>query len=382
MIFDILLRELRTIFTSFSMMTIIIGGNLIYAFFYPSPYLNDIVIKQKIAVVDDDRSTLSRQFIFNANAGAKLQVVTITNMQEAMNLLKQMQIHGILQIPRDFEKDSIKSSVPKVYYIADNSYFFIHSTIIEGLNIAATSLGVEIGIIQSLYDKNPALQDSHKLIHWNFIPLFNPSVGYLNYIIAMILVFILHQTLLMSCGILCGTQIQQYKQGIRDYFCQTNPILVIIARVMAFLIIYFPLFLFYFGFIYDYYNLTTLAKRVELIAFGMAFLIATATFGIFLGSIFSRGEYVPQVLLVMSVPLIFALGIIWPNEMIPTWIKLFMQCIPITPSVDGFVKLNQMGADFVAIKWDFYHLLCLSVSYALLSYIILHFRFHKKSCDE
>lgn len=375
-LFDTIRLELKIILTSFSILTIIIGGNILYAFFYPSPYLNDIVVKQKIAVVDDDRTNLSRDFIFAANASPKINIIYNTTMQDAMNLIIKQEIHGILYIPSGFEKDSIALSMPSVYYIADNSYFLIHSTIIEGLNSASSKLELDIKLMQSLYTKHTNIE-SKKIIDWQFIPLFNESVGYLNYVIAAILIFILHQTLIMSCGILCGIQNQQFIQGKRDYFCKVNPFFLINARVIAFCIIYIPLFLFYFGFIYDLYNITTLANYLQLILFGLAFVSATSAFGVFLGSIFNRMEYVPQIVLVMSMPLLFALGFVFPVEMIPQWIKFFMWFVPITPSIDGFLKLNQMGADFYLIQFDFYHLLFLGVLYMFLAYFIIYFRFHR-----
>ena len=374
-LFDTIKAELKAILSSFSILTIIIGGNILYAFFYPSPYLNDIVVKQKIAVVDDDRTNLSREFIFAANASPKIDIIYNTTMQDAMNLITTQEIHGILHIPNGFEKDSIRFSVPSVYYIADNSYFFIHSTIIEGLNNASSKIELKIKSMQSLYDNHI---ENKKIINWHFMPLFNESVGYLNYVIAAILVFILHQTLIMSCGILCGIQNQQFTQGRRDYFCKVNPFFLINARVIAFCIIYTPLFLFYFGFIYDLYNITTLADNLRLILFGLAFISSTSAFGVFLGSIFNRMEYVPQIALVMSMPLLFALGFVFPVEMIPQWIRFFMWFVPISPSIDGFLKLNQMGADFYLIQFDFYHLIFLGVLYMFLAYFIIDFRFHKK----
>lgn len=375
-LFNTIKMELKTILTSFSILTIIIGGNVIYAFFYPSPYLNDIVVEQKIAVVDEDKTSLSRDFIFNTNASPKVNIIYNTTMQNAINLITKQKIHGILYIPSGFERDSIRLSTPSVYYIADNSYFFIHSTIIEGLNNASNALKLDIKLMQALYDEHTNIENL-KTINWRFIPLFNESGGYLNYVIAAILIFILHQTLIMSCGILCGIQNQQFLQGKRGYFCEVNPFFLINARVISLCIIYVPLFLFYFGFIYDLYNITTLANSIELIIFGMAFTSATSAFGVFLGSVFNRMEHIPQIALVMSMPLLFALGFIWPVEMIPEWIRFFMWFIPITPSIDGFLKLNQMGAEFSLIQLDFYHLLFLGILYMLLSYFILHFRFHK-----
>lgn len=422
-VFDLIARELKVIVTGFSIMVVIIAGNVFYAFFYPSPYLNDVLHKQKIAVVDEDRTQKSRDFIFNANAQIRTDIVANTTMQNAQSMLSNNEIYGILYIPQDFEKNGIKSSIPKVYYIANNSYFLIYSSILEGLNNAASA--IDFKTTQRLFSgessanqsadspKNPLLPE--------FIALFNPSVGYLNYILATILIFILHQTMVISCGILCGTQIQQYNQYFLNkaypqdsplnltqkmknisqkipfiannarsdskptsaknpsddlYFIRTtSPILLIFARVSAFIVIYFPLFLFYFGFIYSYYNLTTYANSLNLILFGLVFIVATASFSIFLGFCFNRREYVPQITLVMSMPLLFGLGAIWPQQSIPSVIRFFMDFVPITPSVSGFLKLNQMGADFGDVWGEFLHLFLLGVGYAFGAYLILQRRF-------
>ncbi|MDE6886999.1 MAG: ABC transporter permease [Helicobacteraceae bacterium] len=377
-LFDLIFNDIKTIFTSFSILAVIIGGNILYAFFYPSPYLNDILIKQKIALVDDDNSTLSREFIFRANATSKVEIIVDTTMQEARNLLEQNKIYGILYIPKDFEQNSIKSSVPQIYYIANNSYFLIYSTIIEGLNNVANSMSFDIKIKQSLYNKNAFngnIFDDRNALDFEFNALYNPSVGYLNYILAVILIFVLHQTILISCGILCGTQTQQFTQGKSGYYSSANTSLLITARLIAFIFIYFPIFLFYFGFIYDFYNITTFASVLYLVVFGIAFILCATSFAIFLGVSFKRREYVPQITLVMSMPLLFALGIIFPNENIPFIIKFFMDFIPITPSVNGFIKINQLGADFGLITKDFYHLLALIILYTLSSSLILKKRY-------
>ena len=400
-IFDLISKELKTILTSFSIMTVILAGNVLYAFFYPSPYLNDVLLKQKIAVVDEDRTQKSREFIFNANAHIRTDIIANTSMQNAKNMLLRNEIYGILYIPQDFEKKGITASLPKVYYIANNSYFLIYSSILEGLNTAAGA--IDFHTQQRLFSDTKPKAEPLKA---EFVALFNPSVGYLNYILAVILIFILHQTLVISCGILCGTQIQQYNQFLINHsrtnlainspqgFLQSikniiknpnddlyflrikSPAMLIFARIVAFGIIYFPLFLFYFGFIYSFYNLTTFASGLNLILFGIAFIVATSAFSICLGFSFNRREYVPQITLVMSMPLLFGLGVIWPSQSVPLAIQIFMDFIPITPSVSGFLKMNQMGAEFSDIWLEFLHLILLAIMYSLIAFLILKKRFN------
>ena len=75
--YSIFLLEAKSIFTSVSAMLIIFGGSLFYLFLYPTPYYNDVVAKQKIAIIDYDSSTSSRELITFFRASPHLEVVEI-----------------------------------------------------------------------------------------------------------------------------------------------------------------------------------------------------------------------------------------------------------------------------------------------------------------
>lgn len=369
-LFNVIIKEFKSLLTNSSIMVVIICGNIIYAFLYPMPYLNDIVTNQSIAIVDDDNTQLSRKFIFNAFSTPQIMLYKKTSMQEAKKLLEENKIHGILHIPSNFEKNAIKASIPTIYYIADASYFLIYGTIIEGLNNASKNLILDIKSKQALY-KDINISETKQPIKWEFIPLYNPTIGYMDYALAAILIFILYQTILIACGILGGTQLQKYYMGERGYFTNENPILIILSRIFVFFIIYIPLFLFYFGFIYDFYHLNSNGKAIEILCLGIAFVVSSTSFGIFIGSVFNKGEYATQVIVMSSMPILFALGFIWPNELIPDSIKNIMMVFPITPALDGFLKINQMGASFSLIKTNFIHLIILMCIYIAISYTIL-----------
>lgn len=373
-IFNIFIKEFKNIISNSSAMLVIIGGNILYAFLYPTPYLNDIVTKQNISIVDDDNTQLSRELIFNSYSTPQIKVYSITSMQEAKKLLEQNKIYGILHIPSGFEKDAIKASVPKINFIADASYFLIYSTIIEGLNNASKNLIIDIKSKQALY-KNININEIKQPIKWEFIPIYNPSIGYMDYALSAIFIFILYQTILIACGIIGGGYLKQFYKGETKYLIENNKLLIILARIFVFFIIYIPIFLFYFGFIYDFYNIDSNSNNaIELLCFGIVFLISSISFGIFIGSIFNRGEWAIQIVVMSSMPILFALGFIWPIELIPNFIQSIMIIFPITPALDGFLKINQMGATFDLIKYNFIHLLTLILIYILISYIILIYK--------
>ncbi|RVZ24031.1 ABC transporter permease, partial [Helicobacter pylori] len=72
--FKILLMELRAIVSHKGVLLILIGAPLIYGLLYPLPYLKDIVTQQKIALVDEDNSFLSRQLAFMAQSSNELEI--------------------------------------------------------------------------------------------------------------------------------------------------------------------------------------------------------------------------------------------------------------------------------------------------------------------
>ena len=353
-LYSAFLRELSAIIKNSSILSVVVGGTLLYAFFYPTPYLNDIVTKQNIAIVDNDNTSLSREFIFNVRSMQQINVYEITSMQKAKKLMLENKIYGILNIPKDFEKNTILSSLPEVQYIADASYFLIYGSIIEGLNNASNGLIPSIKSKQALY-KNVNLSNKIPL-KWDLIPLYNPTTGYMNYILPAILVFILYQTLLIACSIIgMGLEIHNPKQNLIST--------IILARILALLAIYIPLFLFYFGFVYDFFNLVNTIKIIDILYFGLIFIVSTSIFGIFIASLFSKASHSIELMTLLSLPILFSLGFIWPNELIPNWIRLIINLIPILPALDGFLKINQMGASLNLITPQIMHLVSLSIIY-------------------
>jgi len=85
--FEVLKFEFKNIFTNIPIVLTIIGGVLLYSFFYPQPYANEIVKTLKISVVDLDKSELSKKLIFSLNATPQLNIVRQTQVQTTRKML-------------------------------------------------------------------------------------------------------------------------------------------------------------------------------------------------------------------------------------------------------------------------------------------------------
>ena len=100
---------------AFAMMVI---APLIYAIYYPQPYLTQILRKIPIAVVDNDLSELSRNIIDTVDGSGTLSVAVRANtLEEARRALDRGDVFAILGIPPDTQRDVPKGTdVPLPFY--------------------------------------------------------------------------------------------------------------------------------------------------------------------------------------------------------------------------------------------------------------------------
>ena len=66
--------------------------------------------------------------------------------------------------------------------------------------------------------------------------------------------------------------------------------------------------------------------------------------------------------------MLFAVGFIWPQEMLPWPIKGVMTLIPATPGILGSLRLNGMGGDWSAVSGFWGQMWLQALGYGLLAW--------------
>lgn len=364
--FRIVIEEFKAVFSNGTILLIVLGGSLMYAFLYPTPYKKDVIRKQQIAIVDMDKTNTSRELIFFVSALPQVSIEYILDSQKkAKDLLLENKIFGYLIIPEGFESNTHKGVPSYLGYIANASYFSVYGTIVEGLNNASSALGdqikIEIKMIQNHY-----LVHEANLLTKESIPLFNSSIGYLNYALAAVLIFILHQTAIG--GTMLIGAFQNYENNLEGYYIKASSLQLITARFLVFGIIYFILFLLFFGFFFQMYHVNIQANWLDFWCFAFAFIFAILSLGIFLGFLIKDTSLPTQIVLVSSLPIVFILGFIWPSDLIPDFLKYLANFIPAYHGINGFLRLNQMGAHLEQIMPHFFWLLALGGMFSSFAY--------------
>ena len=347
-------------------MLTVFGGVLFYSILYPLPYLNQVPTDQQLVVVDHDNSSLSRQLIRHADASAKIKVIAkVGSIDEAKSWIETGRAHGLLVIPADFRRDLILGRGVTLSYGGDASYFLIYSAVAEGLIAAGLDAGKNIQRLGLLAQGSgaQAADKSLDVVKLSSIPAFNPSLGYTPYIVPGLFLLILHQTLLIGTSILGASQWQQ-----AGYWQQVTPLKLICGRMAAFMVIYSLLTSFYVGYCYYWYDVSLQASFSQVALLLLPFLLATTAAGIAFSSLFTRRDLPTQVLLLISMPILFVSGFVWPTALIPESVVAMSQIFPAVPGIMAMLELNQMGASWQSIMPQWLQLWAMVAIYFSFAY--------------
>jgi len=346
------ISELRLIFSDMAIILTIIGGVILYSFLYPQPYAKQSVSGLSVSVVDYDKSNISRDMIFKLNSTPQI-TITREDMSEAdaKRALVAGSIKAIIVIPAHFQRDLALNKSPTVAIGADSGYFLIYGGVLEGAMKSILTQSATVKIANLLKNQIPLSEAkaSYAPYTMTIINLFNKDNSYTQYVVPAVFILILQQTLLIGLGILGGGINERMKNKEDTYFKSAAVWKMYLSRFVIFGAIFFVHMLFYFGFSFELFEVSRLGKIPDLLHFGMAFLMASISLGLFLGSLFSSREIATPIVLFSSLPIVFSAGFVWPIESLPSVIHYLSLLVPATSGIQGFLALNQMGAGFESV---------------------------------
>ncbi len=373
--FLVLLRaEALAIFTDKVIMLTVFGGVVLYSFLYPLPYSRQVPRDSDIAVVDLDRSSVSRQLVRWLDATQEIEVITtLGSIGEAEDLINRRTIAGFVVIRENFRRDIMLGRPVTLGVAGDAAFFLVYGAVAEGGATVGATFGAGIKVGRMVAGGQEIRSSTHRWRSFglNARPVFNTVLGYVFYVVPAVFVLILQQTLLIGTGVLGGTQNAIRRQGESGYWLEFPAVQVLAARTVIFVAIYLVLALYYFGFSFNFYQIPRHAAIGDLLFLTLPFLLAATTFGIALGQLMPRRDLATQVVLLSSLPLVFTSGFVWPTHLVP-WPLLFLaNFVPSTPAIQAFLRLNQMGASMDQIMPLVGQLWAQAIAYGLMAWWLL-----------
>src|SRR6266404_5451828 len=211
----IIIGEIRRILGGRGVKGLMVMGPLLYGVFYPQPYLGQTLRHIPIAVVDLDRTELSRQLIMTLDADEAVHVaVRAETLAEAQQELFLRHAFGIIEIPAGTTREFLKGNPARLPAYVDSAYFLVFSRVLQGIAESGATVTTDLASHHARKggdgDRLIALISPASILP---VPLFNPTGGYASYVVPAAFVLILQQTLLMGAAMLGGVA---FEQGGRD----------------------------------------------------------------------------------------------------------------------------------------------------------------------
>ena len=222
------------------------------------------------------------------------------------------------------------------------------------------------------------------------VKLYVPNGGFTSFLVPALLVLVLQQTMFLGMCVLYGTSRQKrlvQKSIPARLRSQGLLFRVTFGRAMAYLLIYFPMALINLFLLTRLFDLPHIGNPIAIILFIVPFLLAAIFFCMTVCSFVRNRDAGIVVFIFFSVILIFISGAIWPQSNMPKFWLYFSYIFPSTHGIQGFIRINSMGATLSQVKFEYMMLWVQTVVYFFMAsgalHILLRFRIgHQKISSE
>lgn len=369
---DVSGNELRKIFSDVGVLVFFIIVPLLYPLLYAYLYGREVVREVPVVVVDECRSTTSREFLRKSDVTPDLKIISYcSEMEEARNLMHRHKAYGLIHIPSEFDRTLADGRQATVNLYCDMSGLLYYKALLSGCTMVSLDMNRDIQMehLSGLSDREKEVQTMP--IDNEYVTMFNPANGFQAFLIPAVLILVLQQTLVLGICMLAGTERERRHKGeliLGESY--RNPITVLGGKGLAYLLVYGFTATYVLCFVPWLFNMPQLWQLSTLVAFVVPFLLASIFFGITLSFFVKDRESCFLLFVFVSVPLIFMSGISWPTSNMPDFWRHFAMLFPSTPAVNGFARINTAGALLQDVRGEILAMIIQAGVYFMLALFI------------
>ena len=355
-LFYIWKQEFRTTFRDQGVLIFFVLVPLVYPLIYSFIYTNETIREVPTVVVDDSRSSLSREYLRKVDASPETSIVAYcADMEEAKLMLKDRKAYGIIYIPAHFSDDIVQGKQTQVSIFCDMSGLLYYKALLTAnTNV---SLAMNAAIKMERAGNTTARQDEITAypIEYEDVALYNPTNGFAAFLIPAVLILIIQQTLLLGIGLSAGTarEHNQFKDLVPINRHYNGTLRIVMGKGLSYFMVYSLVAVYILCVVPRLFSLNQIAIPGVLTLFTLPYLTACIFFAM-TASIAIRNRETCMLLFVFtSVPLLFLSGISWPGSAMPSFWKYFSYLFPSTFGINGYVRINSMGATLNEVAFEY-----------------------------
>lgn len=356
-IVTVLVEEYKRLFKDSGVMLIFLGAAFLYPLLYSYVYYNETIRDMPIAIVDQSNTVRSHDFIKSIDATPDLQVThTYNNLEEVKDPFYKGHIRGVIFIPADFSDKINNKQQATISTYHDMSSFLYYRTMALGVNFAMLDQNDQIKIerLNSMGKVGREAEIAATPFTYKDVILYNEGMGYGSFLIPALLILVIHQTLFFGVGMITGTAREE------DTFYQLIPpnsgrsvFHVVVGKALCFFSWYLVVSVYVLGFIPKLFNQPHIGNPIDIAIMIVPFLLAAIFFSMTLSVFIRNRETGFVVFLFTSLILLFLSGTSWPRSSMGQFWVNFSYLFPSTFGINGYVKINSMGANIPQVSQEY-----------------------------
>lgn len=356
-IWEIFAGEVRYVFHDGGVLLLFFVATLLYPFIFAAVYHSEMVLDIPVAVVDQSHSAESVRVIRKIDATPELTVrYKCCTMDEAERLMREHRVHAVILFPRDYGARIARVETARACLFCDMSTFLYYRSVMTGAsNVLVDEMKyIELQRCEQMGLTEADAEGQVTPIGYEDVKLFNAPGGFTSFLVPPLLVLVIHQTLFLGIGVLFGTaRERQHRQRIPIRLRRGAPIRIMVGRALAYLLMYVPVVFIDLFVLPRVFGFPHIGSIGTLIGFLLPFLLATIFFSITMAGFFRERDTIIVTCIFFSVILLFLSGTVWPQSNMPAVWRWFSYLFPSTPAIQGFIRINTMGAHLSEVSFEY-----------------------------
>lgn len=347
--------ELTAVFRDKGILIFILFVPLVYPLLYAWIYTNEVVREVPAVVIDDNRTARSREFIRMVDAAPDVKIVAYCRTAaEAEELLRRREAFGVIRIPESFSRDLQHGEQTHIGVYCEMSSMLYYKALLLATTKVSLEMNADIKVKRYFAGTTDRQDEIARMpIEYDYVALYNPQSGFAAFLIPPVLLLILQQTLLLGISMSAGDTRERFRGSLvpfhRDY---KNPVHIVLGKGAVYFAIYFVMAVYAFTVVTHGFLLPELGDFATLALFVTPFLLSCIFFAMVLSAFVWRREDCIMLFVSLSVPLLFISGISWPWESIPSFWKAVSMIFPSTLGMNGYVRIQTMGATLSDVAFE------------------------------
>ena len=359
--------EFLAIFRDKGALLLIVIALPLYTTIYATAYGSEVVRDVTIAVVDNDKTSSSRELIDGIACGPNTLIrFEPQSIIEAQQLFYKGLIYGIVYIPNDFERNLLQGREANIGLILDGSHLLLYRQVLEQVASDALTQGATVELMRLVGrgENEQAALDTINPIELDTHHLYNRSLGYGSFVMPPVVIVIIQQTLVIGLSMIAA---RRRTRGLnRELLSPLN----ITAKLLVYIFIYTINLTIILCTIWQIFGFPLAGSVADIAIFTTLYISSVTALGLAVAQLFKHREAPLMLLLCTSIPILLLAGVSYPHEAFPSWLYHLGRLLPSSSGIDGFIALASRGATLSDVVPEIATLIILTFAYLLIAHLI------------